>query len=80
MLRSNGIQCLRRVAKTHSRERSDEPSALRLEDFPLRAKGRHIVTVRGVVVATAADPSIGEEIARRLNNSHWSDQEDQWAL
>jgi len=34
----------------------------------------------GVVVATVADPSIGEEIARRLNNSHWSDQEDQWAL
>ena len=27
-----------------------------------------------------ADPAIGEEIARRLNNSDWSDQEDQWAL
>jgi hypothetical protein len=80
MFVSNGIQCLRRVAKTNSRERSDEPSPLRLEDFPLQARGRDIVTERGVVVATAADPSIGEEIVRRLNNSYWSDQEDQWAF
>jgi hypothetical protein len=80
MLGSDRIQSLRRIAEAHCLKRLDEPSPLRPEHFPLQARGREIVTERGVVVATAADPSIGEEIARRLNNSHWSDQEDQWAL
>ena len=80
MLGSNGVQCLRRAAKTYSLERSDESSPLRLEDFPLQARGRDIVTEQGVVVATAADPLISEEIARRLNNGYWSEQEDQWAF
>ena len=45
-----------------------------------QARGREIVTQQGVVIATAADPAMSEEIARRLNKSDWSDQEDQWAL
>ena len=32
------------------------------------------------MIAVATDPGMSEEIARRLNNSYWSDQEDQWAL
>jgi hypothetical protein len=32
------------------------------------------------MIAVATDPAISEEIARRLNKSDWSDQEDQWAL
>ena len=80
MLGSNGVQCLRRAVKARSLERPGESSPLRLEDFPLQARGRYIVTEQGVVVATAADPLISEEIARRLNNGYWSEQEDQWAF
>jgi hypothetical protein len=53
---------------------------LRSEHFPVEARGREIVTQEGVVIATAADPAISEEIARRLNKSDWNDQENQWAL
>jgi hypothetical protein len=59
---------------------SSDRSSLRPEHFPLEARGREIVTRHGVVIATAADAAMGEEIARRLNASDWSDQEDQWAL
>jgi hypothetical protein len=80
MFGSDGIQCLQRAAKAESRQRSAERSPLPLEDFPLQARGRDIVTDRGIVVATAADPLISEEITRRLNNSYWREQEDQWAF
>jgi hypothetical protein len=53
---------------------------LRSVHFPVEARGREIVTQEGVVVATAADTAMSEEIARRLNKSYWNDQEDQWAL
>jgi len=53
---------------------------LRSEHFPVQARGREIVTQHGVIIAVAADPAMGEEIARRLNENDWSDQEDQWAL
>jgi hypothetical protein len=62
------------------RDRSDRRLPLRSEHFPVQARGREIVTQQGVMIATAADPAISEEIARRLNKSDWSDQEDQWAL
>jgi hypothetical protein len=32
------------------------------------------------MIAVATDLAMSEEIARRLNKSDWSDQEDQWAL
>jgi hypothetical protein len=54
--------------------------ALRSEHFPVEARGREIVTQEGVMIAVATDPAMSEEIARRLNKSYWSDQEDQWAL
>jgi hypothetical protein len=44
------------------------------------ARGREIVTEQGVVIAAAADPAMSEEIARRLNESDFRSQEDQWAL
>jgi hypothetical protein len=47
---------------------------LRSEHFPVEARGREIVTRHGVIIATAADPAMGEEIARRLNGSDLSDQ------
>jgi hypothetical protein len=53
---------------------------LRSEHFPVRARGREIVTAQGVVIATAADLAMSEEIARRLNESDFRSQEDQWAL
>jgi len=53
---------------------------LRSEHFPVEARGREILTQEGVMIAVATDPGMSEEIARRLNNSYWSDQEDQWAL
>ena len=81
MLGSHGVQLLRRVADARKfGDRSDRDSPLRSEDFPLLTRGRDILTRHGVVIATAADPAIGEEIARRLNSSDWSDQEDRWAL
>jgi hypothetical protein len=43
-------------------------------------QGREIVTQRGVIIAIAAGLAVSEEVARRLNKSDWSDQEDQWAL
>ena len=82
MFGSDGVQLLQRVAAAGTRKcraRSDQPLPLRSEHFPVEARGREIVT-HGVTIATAADPAMSEEIARRLNKSDWSDQEDQWAL
>jgi hypothetical protein len=78
---SDGVQLLRRVAGAREcRDRSDRRLPLRLEHFPVEARGREIVTQEGVVIAIATDPAMSEEIARRLNKSYWNDQEDQWAL
>ena len=81
MFGSGGIQLFRRVAGLREcPDRSDRRLPLRSEHFPVQARGREIVTQRGVIIAVAADPAMSEEIARRLNKSDWSDQEDQWAL
>jgi hypothetical protein len=81
MFGSHGVQLLRRIADARERrDRFDRRSPLRPEDFPLQTRGREILTQHGVVIATAADPAISEEIARRLNKTDWSDQEDRWAL
>jgi hypothetical protein len=81
MFGSNGVQLFRRISEAaECRGRSDRHSPLRSEDFPVQARGREIVTPHGVVIATATDPAISEEIARRLNKSDWNDWEDQWAL
>jgi hypothetical protein len=81
MFGSDGVQLLRRVAGAREcRERSDRRLPLRSEHFPVEARGREIVTQEGVMIAVATDPAMSEEIARRLNKSYWSDQEDQWAL
>jgi hypothetical protein len=53
---------------------------LRSEHFPVRSRGREIITEQGVVIATAADLAMSEEIARRLNETDFRSQEDQWAL
>jgi hypothetical protein len=81
MFGSGGVQLFRRVAGTgECRDRSDRGLPLRSEHFPVQASGREIVTRHGVIIAAAADPAMSEEIARRLNKSDWSEQEDQWAL
>ena len=81
MFGSDGVQLLQRVAGTREcRDRSDRRLPLRSEHFPVEARGRGIVTQQGVMIAVASDPAMSEEIARRLNKSDWSDQEDQWAL
>ena len=79
MFGSNGVQLLRCVAGA-CRDRSDRRLPLRSEHFPVEARGREIVTPQGVIIAVTSDPAMSEEIARRLNNSDRSDQEDQWAL
>jgi len=81
MFGSDGVQLLRRVAGAREcRDKSDRRLPLRSEHFPVEARGREIVTQEGVMIAVATDPAMSEEIARRLNKSDWSDQEDQWAL
>jgi hypothetical protein len=81
MFGSDGVQLLRCVAGVRAcRDRSDQRLPLRSEHFPVEARGREIVTQEGVMIAVATDPAMSEEIARRLNKSYWSDQEDQWAL
>jgi len=81
MFGSGGIQLFRRIAVTpECPDRSDRRLPLRSGHFPVQARGREIVTQHGVIIATAADPEMSEEIARRLNKSDWGDQEDQWAL
>jgi hypothetical protein len=81
MFGSDGVQFLRRVAGAREcRDRSDRRLPLRSEHFPVKARGREIVTQEGVMIAVATDSAISEEISRRLNKSYWSDQEDQWAL
>ena len=81
MFGSTGVQLLRRVAGAREcRDRSDRRLPLRSEHLPVEVRGREIVTQEGVVIATAADTAMSEEIARRLNKSYWNDQEDQWAL
>jgi hypothetical protein len=81
MFASDGIQLLERM--TGAREclgRSIEPLPLRSEHFPVEARGREIVTAEGVMIAVATSLAMSEDIARRLNKSDWSDQEEQWAL
>jgi hypothetical protein len=81
MFGSGGVQLFQRMAGTREcRDRSDRRLPLRSEHFPVEARGREIVTQEGVMIAVASVPAMGEEIARRLNKSDWSDQEDQWAL
>jgi hypothetical protein len=81
MFGSDGVQLFQRLARVpECPDRSDRALPLRSEHFPVQARGREIVTQHGVIIATAADPAMSEEIARRLNKSDWSDQEDQWAL
>ena len=81
MFGSDGIQLFQRTAGAREcRDRSDRRLPLRSEHFPVEARGREIVTRQGVIIAAATDPAMSEEIARRLNKSDWSDQEDQWAL
>jgi hypothetical protein len=81
MFGSGEVQSFRRmVVAPQCRDRSDRSLTLRSEHFPLEARGREVVTRQGVVIATAADPAMSEELARRLNGSDLSDQEDQWAL
>jgi len=81
MLGSDGVQLFQRMAGARERpDRSDRRLPLRSEHFPVEARGREIVTQHGVIIAAATDSAMSEEIARRLNKSDWSDQEDQWAL
>ena len=81
MVRSDGVQLFQHMAGAREcRDRSDRRLPLRSEHFPVEARGREILTQQGVMIAAATDPAMSEEIARRLNKSDWSDQEDQWAL
>ena len=81
MFGSGGIQLFQRIAAARECAGSfDRHLPLRSEHFPVQASGREIVTRHGVIIAVAADPAMSEEIARRLNESDWSDQVDQWAL
>ena len=81
MFGSGGIQLFQRIAGApECQNRFDRRLPLQSEHFPVQASGREIVTQDGVVIAVATDPAMGEEMARRLNKSDWSDQEDQWAL
>ena len=81
MFGSDGVQLFQPTAGAREcRDRSDRRLPLRSEHFPVEARGRVIVTQQGVMIAVATDPAMSEEIARRLNKSDWSDQEDQWAL
>ena len=81
MFGSDGVQLFQRVVGTREcRDRSDRRLPLRSEHFPVEARGREILTQQGVMIAVATDPAMSEEMARRLNKSDWSDQEDQWAL
>jgi hypothetical protein len=79
MFGSDGVQLLQRMAGARP-WRSDRRLPLWSEHFPVEARGREIVTPQGLTIAVAGDPAMSEEIARRLNNSDRSDQEDQWAL
>jgi hypothetical protein len=81
MFGSDGIQILERVTGAREcRGRSVQPSPLQSEHFPVEARGREIVTAEGVMIAVATSLAMSEDIARRLNKSYWSDQEEQWAL
>ncbi len=81
MFRSGGVQLFQGMAGAREcRGSSDRRLPLRSEHFPVEASGREILTQQGVAIAVATDPAMSEEIARRLNKSDWSDQEDQWAL
>jgi hypothetical protein len=81
MFGKDGARLLERMSGTpERRDRSDRRSPLRPEQFPVRARGRDILTQDGVIIAVAGDAAIGEEIVRRLNKTDWHDQEDQWAL
>jgi hypothetical protein len=81
MFGSGGIQVVQRIAGAmECPDRSDRRLPLRSEHFPVEARGREIVTQHGVIIATASDAAMSEEIARRLNESDLKGQEDQWAL
>ena len=79
MFDSGKVQFFTRLAK-QCPDRSDSRLPIRAEHFPVQAKGHEIVTRDGAVIASAIDSAMSEEIARRLNQSDFSAQEDQWAL
>jgi hypothetical protein len=81
MFGSGGVQLFRRIAAApECPDRSDGRLPLRSEHLQVRARGREVVTQGGQIIAVATGPAMCEEMARRLNESYWSDQEDQWAL
>jgi hypothetical protein len=80
MIGSGGVQLFRTTVAMACADRADTGLPLRSEHFPVRARGREIVTEQGVVIATAPDAAMSEEIARRLNESDFRSQEDQWAF
>jgi hypothetical protein len=80
MIGSGGVQLFRTAAALECLDRSDRRLPLRSEHFPVRARGREIVTEQGMVIASASDLAMSEEIARRLNETDFRSQEDQWAL
>jgi hypothetical protein len=80
MFGSGGVQLFQRMAGAGECRGTDRRLPLRSEHFPVEARGREILTQQGVMIAVATDSAMSEEIARRLNKSDWSDQEDQWAL
>ena len=81
MFGSGGIQLFQRIAGApECQNRFDRRLPLRSEHFPVQARGREIITQHGVIIATAVDATMSEQIARRLNESDLSAQEDQWAL
>jgi hypothetical protein len=80
MFASDGVQLFRTAAAKEWPDRTDRRLPLRSEHFPVRSRGREIVTEQGVVIATVADLAMSEEIARRLNETDFRSQEDQWAL
>jgi hypothetical protein len=81
MFGSDGVQLFQgSTGARQCRDRSDRRLPLRPEHFPVEARSREIVTQQGVIIAVTTDPAMSEEIARRLNKSDWTDQEDQWAL
>jgi hypothetical protein len=50
------------------------------DEFPVSAVGNSIVGSNGNLIATLPAPALAEDVAQRLNEGEWRQQEELWAL
>jgi hypothetical protein len=56
---------------------NDKP--LKPDDFPVEVEGEKLVTADGKPIAKAKTPAVAEDIADRLNEDDYRQEQDKWS-